>query len=161
MTDKRDVSYQRLVEIRHLGRSDSIKSVLIVEDDEDSRSALADVLEHEGYEVVAVRNGLEALDHLRWSWRPGCVVLDMRMPIMTGWELRRIMAADPRLRDIPVIGVTGGRWKPQDTQGFVSLMAKPINVPELLVGLEAVWRLRISVDQSRGSQPNWGPAPET
>ena len=157
MTASRDMTYQRLVEIRHLGSSDSIKSVLIVEDNEESRGALADALEHEGYEVVAVANGLEALDHLRWSWRPGCVVLDMRMPVMTGWELRKIMESDPRLRDIPVIGMTGGRWKPEDSQRFVSLMAKPINVKELLAGLETVWQLRISLSAGNRESDPWHP----
>jgi CheY-like chemotaxis protein len=141
VTQPHDLSYQRLVEIRHLSKSDTGRRVLVVEDNADSRVALAEALEKEGYEVVAVENGTEALDRLRWSWQPECVVLDMRMPVMTGWELREIMSADARLRDIPVIGMTGGRWKPEDARGFFALLAKPIILEELLVGLEAVWHL--------------------
>jgi CheY-like chemotaxis protein len=101
---------------------------------------LGEALEEAGYEVVTVENGLKALDHLRWSWRPGCVVLDMRMPVMTGWELRETMAADPALGTIPVIGMTGGRWKPADAGQFFSVLAKPIVVTELLAALSAVWK---------------------
>jgi CheY-like chemotaxis protein len=132
MTQRHDVSYQRLVEIRHLSAPDSAKRVLLVDDNENAREALADALEQEGYEVVAVGNGLEALDLLRWSWRPACVLLDMRMPVMTGWELRQKMEADPSLRDICVIGMTAGRWKAQDAAGFAALIPKPINIKELL-----------------------------
>jgi CheY-like chemotaxis protein len=141
MTVPHDVSYQRLVEIRHLTKSNSGRKILVVEDNADNREALAEALAKAGYEVVAVENGLEALDHLRWSWRPECVVLDMRMPVMTGWELRETMAGDPRLRDIPVIGMTGGRWKPEDRARFFTVLSKPVVLTELLGGLDAVWHL--------------------
>lgn len=139
MTSPHDVSYQRLVEIRHHRAPENSKRVLVVEDNPDTRDGLGEALEDAGYEVVTVENGLKALDHLRWSWRPGCVVLDMRMPVMTGWELRETMAGDPSLGTIPVIGMTGGRWKPEDAGRFFSVLAKPIVVKELLAGLEAVW----------------------
>lgn len=151
MTAWRDVSHQRLVEIRRSGGSDGAKNVLIVEDNEDSRTALADALEHEGYEVAAVANGVKALDSLRWHRRPGCVVMDMRMPVMTGWELRVAMEADPRLRHIPAIGMTGGRWKPEDARHFVSLMNKPVKLDELLAGLEAAFRISVSIARSESS----------
>jgi CheY-like chemotaxis protein len=144
MTDRLNVSYQRLVEIRHMSKVDTGKTVLVVEDNQSSRDALRDALQNEGYEVVAVGNGLEALDLLRWTWRPACVVLDMRLPVMTGWELRQIMRADPALRDIPVIGMTGGQWKPEDAHGFLALMAKPVKFDELLGKLEAAWQMRVS-----------------
>ena len=136
MTHTHDVSYQRLVEIRHSSRPDTAKRVLLVEDSEMLREALAEALENEGYEVVAVADGLQALDHLRWSWRPACVLLDMRMPVMTGWELRRTMEADPKLRDICVIGMTGGRWKPDDMARFTALIPKPIDFQVLLAALK-------------------------
>src|SRR5689334_15434937 len=131
MIPRLDLSYRRVVEVRPRNREKASRMVLLVEDNQDCRGTLTDALQHEGYDVVAVENGLEALDHLRWSWRPDCVVLDMRMPVMTGWELREEMKTDPRLQDIPVIGMTGGRWKPEDARGFVALMAKPIDFDQL------------------------------
>jgi two-component system response regulator (stage 0 sporulation protein F) len=126
------------MEIQRMSETDRAKRVLLVEDNENSRRALADALQREGYEVVAVSDGLKALDILRWSWRPACVVLDMRMPVMTGWELRQTMEADPTLRDIPVLGMTGGHWKPEDAHGFAALLSKPIKLVDLLAALRVV-----------------------
>jgi len=107
------------------------RRVLLVDDEVESRVALADFLAHEGYEVLAAASGLEALDHLRWMWRPACVVLDMRMPVMTGWEVRKAMMDEESLRGVPIIGITGGRWRPDDAAGFAALLAKPIHYDEL------------------------------
>jgi CheY-like chemotaxis protein len=125
----------------------SNRRVLLVEDSADSRNAMADFLQNEGYEVVAVANGLEALNHLRWSWRPACVVLDMRLPLMTGWEFRTAIEQDQALRSIPIIGVTGGRWKPGDASGFAALLAKPIDYDALREALKRC------VDGGAGADP--------
>jgi CheY-like chemotaxis protein len=116
--------------------SDMASRVLIVEDDEVDRTDLAVALRAQGYEIVSLANGLDALDYLRWRARPpACLVIDMRMPIMTGWELRKTLADDPTLRDIPLIGVTTGHWKPDDVRGFAALISKPIDIEELLGAL--------------------------
>jgi CheY-like chemotaxis protein len=59
----------------------------------------------------------------------------MRMPVMTGCELVRALAAEPRLRDIPLIGVTSGRWKPSDASGFLALFEKPVDLDELATSI--------------------------
>ena len=59
--------------------------VLVVEDDPDVRSALNDLLEAEGYEVETASNGKEALERLA-EHRPGLVLLDLMMPVMSGWD---------------------------------------------------------------------------
>jgi CheY-like chemotaxis protein len=114
----------------------SRKRILLVEDDVEGQNAMVDFLQNEGYEVVAVANGLEGLNKLRWNWQPACVVLDLRMSVMTGWELRKAMEEDPKLRGIPVIAMTGGRWKPEDKAAFAALIAKPINYDELRAALK-------------------------
>ena len=122
---------------RRVNHPNSRRRVILVEDDEDTRRALTVALKEDGYDVVAARNGLEALDHLRWRPSSACVVLDMRLPVMTGWEFRDILESDPRFRDVALIGITGGRWKPGDSRGFVALLSKPIDPRDLL---EAVHR---------------------
>ena len=62
--------------------------VLIVEDDDGAREALSDCLEMEGISVASARNGKEALDYLHHSHRPKVILLDLFMPVMTGWEFR-------------------------------------------------------------------------
>jgi CheY-like chemotaxis protein len=83
--------------------------VLLVEDDVDLRETTAMLLEDEGYQVAAVENGLEALNHLLDGPLPGVILLDMLMPVMNGWEFRAHQQRDPRLAAIPVVVITASR----------------------------------------------------
>jgi CheY-like chemotaxis protein len=84
-----------------------VKSVLIVEDNIDTRDSLAFLLRHEGYHVSTAANGQEALDRLRAGPRPGVILLDLLMPTMDGWEFSNRLAQDPALASIPVVVVSG------------------------------------------------------
>lgn len=80
--------------------------VLIVEDDDGAREALSDCLELEGFKVASARNGKEALDYLHRSPPPRVILLDLFMPVMTGWEFRAAQKNDAAIADIPVVVVT-------------------------------------------------------
>lgn len=84
----------------------SIESILVVDDDDDTRDVLITLLEAEGYRVRAASDALGALAILR-SERIALILLDLMMPGMTGGELRGQQLADPALAAIPVIAVTG------------------------------------------------------
>ena len=71
------------------------RRILLVEDDRELRDALAEALEEEGHEVIAVGDGKEALREMR-SQRPDVVVLDLMMPVMDGWQFRVIPVSTPR-----------------------------------------------------------------
>src|SRR5216684_2351169 len=77
--------------------------VLIVEDDDDLRDMMAQLLTIEGFRAVAVANGREALEHLQSAEKPDVILLDLMMPVMDGWEFRRRQKADPDLAQVPVI----------------------------------------------------------
>ncbi len=77
--------------------------ILVVDDDDDARNALGDTLRHEGYDVVTVANGREALAYLRSSPRPRLTFLDLEMPVMDGWTFLAERNRDPALRAVPVI----------------------------------------------------------
>ncbi|MFA6238046.1 MAG: response regulator [Bacteriovorax sp.] len=62
------------------------KKILIVEDDQDILFALSSLLEDEGYTVQTAENGLVALELLKKSGLPQLILLDMIMPVMTGWQ---------------------------------------------------------------------------
>ena len=79
------------------------RAVLVVDDDPYIRDALADVLADEGYRVTAARDGEEALAFLQASLRPAVILLDLRMPGMSGWEVRKRLLADPELAGLPVV----------------------------------------------------------
>lgn len=113
-------------------------SILIVDDDADIREALIDILTDHGYHVLAMRNGREALDHLRRGARPRLILLDAMMPVMDGLTFRREQLIDPELRGLPVLMISASSRSKVDAQGlgFVGVMSKPINLERLLEVIE-------------------------
>ena len=79
------------------------RSILLVEDDEDFRVGLAELLRSEGYVVTCAANGLEALNYLQGGNKPNVVLLDLMMPVMSGWDFRAKMLEQTALASIPVI----------------------------------------------------------
>lgn len=81
-------------------------SILLVEDDAAIRESVADCLAFEGYRVVAVGNGREALDALRTQPAPALVVLDLLMPVLGGAQFLETQRADPGIAHVPVVLMT-------------------------------------------------------
>jgi CheY-like chemotaxis protein len=111
------------------------KVVLLVEDDEDARQALADVLEESGYRVAAARHGAEALTKLReLDGRCQLILLDLMMPVMNGWDFRRKQKSIPALAGIPVLLMSAGARLAAEAGalGAVATITKPVDVPDLL-----------------------------
>ena len=108
--------------------------VLIVEDETDSRESLALLLRHEGYRVVTTANGQEALHYLRESPPPCLILLDMKMPVMNGWEFLRQQQAVEELARIPVLVISGRTDRPRSAvvRGTVAAFTKPIRIEALL-----------------------------
>jgi CheY-like chemotaxis protein len=106
--------------------------ILIVEDDDSAREALSDCLEMEGFRVASARNGKEALDYLHRSPLPKIILLDLYMPVMTGWEFREAQKKDAAIAKIPVVVVTAfgsGITKQIDAD---VIMHKPLDLDRLL-----------------------------
>jgi CheY-like chemotaxis protein len=83
---------------------------MVVDDDLGCREILAEFLRIWGYEVESAVNGKEALEKLQdASDPPSVLILDLMMPVMSGWEFRREQIRDPRLADIPVVIVSAAR----------------------------------------------------
>ena len=112
--------------------------VLVVEDDDDLRGSLAFSLQCEGYDVEEARNGQEALDRLHEGpdHRPGCILLDLMMPVMNGWQFREAQQQDPdpEIADIPVIvlSAVGGHVQKVQPLDAVAFMRKPFDLDVLL-----------------------------
>jgi CheY-like chemotaxis protein len=109
----------------------SCKPVLVVEDDDDIRNALQDILITEGYTVFCANNGQEGVDILKKMECPGLILLDLMMPVMNGWEFITVKDKDVQLAPIPVVVVSAvaDRGKPVHARGFIK---KPINLDVLL-----------------------------
>src|SRR5687767_8971092 len=105
------------------------RRLLLVEDDEDVRASIADVLELAGYVVVEASNGRHALRAMRAD-PPRMVILDLMMPVMSGWEVLEQMRADPALAGIPVCLLSAQvQIEPVEA---AHVLHKPISIDDLL-----------------------------
>jgi len=82
-------------------------SVLVVEDDRDTRDAVVAVLEGLGLSVVTADNGQAAIGELDKGLRPQLMLIDLMVPKVSGWDLLQHVREEPELRDIPTVVVTG------------------------------------------------------
>jgi CheY-like chemotaxis protein len=107
-------------------------TVLVVEDEEEARASLVQILEFEGFRVLGFSNGAEALDYLTQSGQPCLIVMDIRMPVMDGRQLRSALLQDPRFAKIPVIVVTA--LEPSAAAGLSALRVfrKPLDIDALV-----------------------------
>ncbi|HXM38218.1 MAG TPA: response regulator [Gemmatimonadales bacterium] len=112
------------------------KTVLIVDDDQEFRDALVEIVRSEGFTVETAKTGLEAVDKLRWGLRPCVILLDLQMGVMTGWDFRTEQKRDPTLAKIPVIAMTAGYWKDRDVGDYAARIAKPVDVKDLQTKLD-------------------------
>ena len=114
-------------------------SVLVVDDDPDSRALLELVLSHEGYTVRSAANGAEALTSAR-QCRPDVILLDLAMPVMDGFAFRAEQLCDPELAHIPVICVSG-RHDAHEASRRMKLagcVGKPFSLQEIVVRVRTV-----------------------
>jgi CheY-like chemotaxis protein len=112
------------------------RSILIAEDNDDVRETIEEVLSLEGYRVYTARNGREALDTLRTIEAPALVLLDLMMPVMSGWEFLDAQRQDAVLASHQIVTVSAVPATqsledptPLETAGS---MQKPINLEPLL-----------------------------
>jgi CheY-like chemotaxis protein len=106
--------------------------ILVVEDNDDVREMMAVTLELEGHQVATAANGRDALEKLHAGSKPCLILLDLMMPVMSGWELRTALNRDPELRDVPVVVVsaaTGDMMKETDADAY---LPKPLDMDQLL-----------------------------
>jgi two-component system, OmpR family, response regulator CpxR len=101
--------------------------VLVVDDDGAIRDVIAEVLRDEGYDVVCAENGEEALRELVKEHHPDLMLLDLMMPVMSGWELLERLQEDTELSHIPIVVVSA-----MNAPGVSEHLAKPIDLERLL-----------------------------
>jgi CheY-like chemotaxis protein len=91
--------------------------ILIAEDERDIRDLIAFTLRFAGHEVFAASNGEEAVD-LAPRVNPDLVLMDVRMPRMTGYEACKAMKTDPDLKDIPIVFLSAKGQETEIQQGM-------------------------------------------
>jgi CheY-like chemotaxis protein len=102
--------------------------ILLVEDDQPIREALQTILAEEGYRVSTAENGREALDQLHAGQPPDLIVLDLRMPVMNGWQFRALQKTDPLLFDIPVLAISADGSAKAEAIDAAGYLRKPFTV---------------------------------
>ncbi len=109
-------------------------NILVVDDEPDVARIMAINLEMEGYQVRTAYNGRQALEEVAQR-KPDCILLDIMMPEIDGWEVLRVLKADPSTIDIPVIVVTARSTDVDQIKGFsggaVEYVTKPFDPGEL------------------------------
>lgn len=115
------------------------KRILLVEDEEDNRRILKDLLTSKGYTIIEALTGLEGVEQATAN-RPDMIIMDIQLPGIDGYEATRRIKADPFLRHIPIIIVTSYALGDDDTKSFAAgcndYVAKPFSPRELLKRIE-------------------------
>lgn len=117
-----------------------MRSILIVEDCDEIRIDLAELLRDEGYDVVTARHGAEALDLLDAGPAPSVILLDLMMPVMDGWQFRKMQLGKPTLASIPVVLLTGSNNAQQHARDLnaAGCVQKPFDFDQLLSTVSGV-----------------------
>jgi two-component system cell cycle response regulator DivK len=113
--------------------------ILVVEDNEQNRKLVRDVLTFKGYEVIEAETGEEGVRLARTRW-PRLVLMDIRLPGIDGIEALGQLRAEPATREIPVMAMTASVMT-QDRRkimaaGFDAFQGKPIKVKDFVAAVE-------------------------
>jgi len=125
------------------------KQLLVVEDDEAERHSIETLLGHDDIDITVAPTGSDALASMRES-PPDCVVLDLRLPDMSGFEVLEEMRMDSALCDLPVVVFTGKELSPEEGQQLQavarSVVVKGVESPERLLDETALFLHRVVSD---------------
>jgi CheY-like chemotaxis protein len=115
--------------------------ILIAEDERDIRDLVAFTLRFAGHEVAVATNGEEAVQ-MAPRENPDLILMDVRMPKMTGYEACKVMKADPYLKDIPVVFLTARGQENEIQQGLEAgaeeYLLKPFAPDQLTSRVKAI-----------------------
>jgi two-component system cell cycle response regulator DivK len=111
------------------------RRILVVEDQEDNRRIVRDLLTATGYELIEAQDG-EAGIRLAKEQRPDLILMDIQLPVLDGYEATRRIKADPELRAVPIVVVTSyalsGDEQKAIAAGCDAYVAKPFSPRQLL-----------------------------
>jgi len=116
------------------------KCILVVEDQEDNRQILRDLLGNAGYELTEAENGEEAIA-AAGKQRPDLILMDIQLPIMDGYEATRRIRTNPDLRSVPIIAVTSYALTGDEDKALAAgcdgYVTKPYSPRDLLAKVRA------------------------
>jgi two-component system cell cycle response regulator DivK len=111
------------------------KRILVVEDQEDLRGILRDLLAGSGYEMLEAPDGQAGVDKAK-AEKPDLILMDIQMPVMDGYDATRQIKADPELKSIPIVAVSSFAMKGDEEKARASgcdhYVTKPYSPIQLL-----------------------------
>lgn len=133
---------------------DSEKSrILIVDDDATILRLMCEILSHQGYRFETATNGLEAISKVK-EFSPDLIFMDVRMPVMDGYESLRRIKADETISHIPIVMVTGLGDRESKIKGLAlgaqDFISKPVDSTELVLRAENLLKVKYFEDFLKG-----------
>jgi len=108
------------------------EKILVIEDNEQNRYLATFILEKNGYQVIAAQDGLEGISKAKEE-KPDLILVDIRLPVMDGYEVTRQLRELPEFKDVPIIALTAYAMKGDEDKtleaGCNGYIPKPI-IPE-------------------------------
>ncbi len=122
----------------------STRTVLVVDDDDDLRETVREILEDEGYRVETAANGREALRRLLGEEPPRVLVLDLMMPVMDGWQILEELDRNASLSWIPVVVISASNARLSGVRAprVHEFMSKPLDYHKLVTTIDRSMRAR-------------------
>ncbi|MCZ6474259.1 MAG: response regulator [SAR324 cluster bacterium] len=115
------------------------KCILVVEDQEDNRRILRDLLTSQGFEIIEAVTGMEGIKLAR-ERRPDLILMDIQLPDLEGYEVARQIKSIDELKDIPIIAVTSYALSGDDVKAYEAgcsdYVSKPFSPRALLVKVQ-------------------------
>jgi CheY-like chemotaxis protein len=129
-----------------------MKRILVVDDKATSRELLRTVLEKNGYAISEAADGGEAIEKAR-AESPDLILLDLQMPVRSGYEVLHELRQDPRYAALPIIALTASAMQGDREKalaaGFTAYLAKPVTLAHLR---DEVQRLLAAAKPANSSQ---------
>jgi CheY-like chemotaxis protein len=109
-------------------------SILVADDSSDTREVLAMYLVRQGFDVIEAPDGAEAI-HVAQSLHPDFILMDLSMPLTSGWDATHQLKADPQTKDIVIIAITGHAYPADQASaqaaGCDGVLVKPFDLSDL------------------------------
>ncbi len=129
---------------------EKVKSILVVDDDEDTLYTIGEIINSLGYKAIYAKNGLECIEILKKTV-PDLVLLDIMMPQMDGFETIRKIRKDYKFKDLKVFALTAYAMLSDkdilERNGFDDLITKPVNIVLLKFKLEKLFNQKVSINE--------------
>ena len=119
------------------------RRILVIEDNEENRRIMRDLLTHAGYEIIEAVTGEDGVTAAE-TQRPDLILMDIQLPGLDGYEATRRIKASPALREIPIIAVTSYALSGDDVKAFEAgcdaYVTKPFSPRALLAKIREYLR---------------------